>query len=117
MVGNQAIVRESDLGLVALCGDFKGDFRAVPLALVFYKIQGAFHDKPDDFLARDEFRYFLFAVVVRVVAIGKLIAEFAGATFDSRFACPPSPNVVDRSEDFCRSLVYRKCGREILVSS
>src|ERR1700687_5269260 len=115
MVGNQTIVRESDLGFVALCGDFKGDFRAVPLALVFYKVQGAFHDKPDDFLARDEFRYFLFAVVVRVVAIGELIAKLAGAALNSRFACPPSPNVVDGSEGFCRSLVYRKCGGEILA--
>src|SRR6266853_3043988 len=47
------------------------------------------------------------------VTIRKLIAEFVGATFN--FSWPPSTNIIDGSEGFFRSLVYRKGSGEILI--
>ena len=51
---------EADLGLVTLFGDFKSDFCAIPLALVFDETRVAVQDKPNDFFAGNEFRYPLF---------------------------------------------------------
>src|SRR5712664_2817814 len=48
------------------------------------------------------------------VTIRKLIAEFFGATFN--FSWPPSTNIIDGSEGFFRSLIYRKGGGEILIT-
>ena len=53
--------------------------------------------------------------MVGFVTIRKLITEFVGATFDARISEPPSPNIIDGSEDFFRSLVYRKCGGEFFL--
>ena len=47
------------------------------------------------------------------ITIGKLIPEFVGAAFN--LSGPPSTNVVDGSEGFLRSLVYRKGSGEILI--
>jgi hypothetical protein len=47
-----------------------------------------------------------------LVTIRKLIAEFAGATFN--FFRPPSANIIDGGEGFLRRLVYRKGRGEIL---
>ena len=46
----QAHMSEADLGLVTLPGNFKSDFCAVPLALVFDKAKVAVQNKPNDFL-------------------------------------------------------------------
>src|ERR1700687_54261 len=45
------------------------------------------------------------------VSIRKLITEFLGAAFN--LSRPPSTNVIDGSEGFFRSLVYRKGSGEI----
>src|SRR3981081_1250577 len=101
MVGNQAHVGEADLGFVTLFGDFKSDFCAVPLALVFDKTKVAVQNKPNDFFAGNEFRYLLFGKMDVFVAIRKLVTEFVGATFN--FSRPPSTNIIDGSEGFLRS--------------
>jgi len=46
-------VSEADFGFVALLSDFKGDFCAIPLALVFNKIKLAVYDKPNNFFCQE----------------------------------------------------------------
>jgi hypothetical protein len=84
---------EADLGLAGLFGDFKGNFRAVPLCFVFGELQVGVQDEPDDFLARNEFRYFLFGIMDVLVAIGEDVTKFVGAAFN--FPRPPSTNMID----------------------
>jgi hypothetical protein len=48
---NQANVRKAEFGLVALLGNPKDNFHAFPLALVFDKIDVAFQEVPNSFLA------------------------------------------------------------------
>src|ERR1700722_1109139 len=100
MVRIKARVREADLGLAALFGNFENDFCSVPFAFVFNKIELALENEPNNFLAWDEFRYLLLTEVVRIVTIGELIAEFVRTAFDSRLACPPRANIIDGSECF-----------------
>src|ERR1700722_14072739 len=108
MVRNQAHMSETNLGFVALLGDFKSDFRAVPLVFVLDKIELAVYNKPNDFLAGNKFCNLLFRIMVGLVTIRKLIADFIGAAFHARVSCPPSTNVVNGSKDFFRRLAYRK---------
>ena len=69
---------EVDLGFITLPGDFKSNFCPIPLASIFNKIKGGIQNKPNDFIARNEFCYFLFALMDIFVTIGKLITEFVG---------------------------------------
>jgi hypothetical protein len=55
---------------------------AIPLGLVFNERQVAVQDKPDDFFARDELCYLLFAVMDIFVTISKLVSECFGAAFN-----------------------------------
>ena len=73
---------EADLGLIALSGDFKTDFRALPLAFVFNEIEIVVQSTPPDFFAGDEFGYFDLATMDVFVMRRKLTAEFVGATFN-----------------------------------
>jgi len=108
-------VREADLSFVAPSGDFKSNRCTRPLAFVFNKIELAVQNLPNDFSAGNEFHYLLFAVMVGFVTIGELSTKFVGAALNSRFPRPPSADVVDCGEGFFRTLVYRKCGGEILT--
>ena len=48
---------EADLRFIALSGDFRTDFRVLPLALVFSEIEIVVQNTPDDFFAGDDFGY------------------------------------------------------------
>jgi hypothetical protein len=48
---NQANARKAEFGLVALLGNLKDNVRAFPFALVFDRIDVAFQDAPNNFLA------------------------------------------------------------------
>ena len=67
---------ETDLRFLALSGDFKINFCALPLAFVLSEIEIVVQNTPDDFLARDEFGYFDRATMDVFVMIRKLNAEF-----------------------------------------
>ena len=49
---------ESDFGLITLSGDFKNNFRVLPLALVFGEIEIVIQNEPDESFIRDELGYF-----------------------------------------------------------
>src|ERR1700726_792713 len=55
----QAAMREAELRLVARLGDLEDDVRAFPLVLVLHEAEVSVQHVPDDFLALDEFGYFL----------------------------------------------------------
>ena len=73
---------EADLRFIALSGDFKTDFRALPLAFVLSEIEIVVQNMPDDFFAGDKSGYFDFATMDVFVPIRKLIAEFVGTAFN-----------------------------------
>jgi hypothetical protein len=54
--GNQADVREAEFGFAAQRGDLKDNLGAVPLSLVFDKVEFGIRYMPYDFLARHQFR-------------------------------------------------------------
>src|ERR1700688_4649772 len=69
---------------------------------------------PNDFLARDEFRHFLFGAVRVWNTVSELGAEFVGVAFD--FTGPPATNIVDGVEGLFWRLAYRKRGCVILTA-
>lgn len=101
------------LDFFTLLGDFKDNFRAIPLDRIFDEIQVAVQDMPDDLLAGSEFCDLLFAVINVFVSISLLRAKFVGRIFN--FSGPPRTNVVDGSEGLFRSLIYSKGRGQILI--
>ena len=60
VLGNEADVRELNLGLAAFFGDVKGDCRTRPLMLVFHEIEPAVQHEPNDLFAGNQFSDSLF---------------------------------------------------------
>ena len=71
-------MRKTDFGLAALLGDLKDNVSAVPLVLVFDKVNVALHDMPYDFLTWHQFSDLLGGFVKVFVAVLKLSTEFVG---------------------------------------
>src|SRR6202050_4008303 len=89
---NQADVGKAELGLVALPRDLKDNVRAIPLGLVFDKVQLGIRYMPYDLLRRYEFGDLLGGAVDVLVPIGKFFAGHVGAAVD--LARPPAANVI-----------------------
>ena len=71
---------KAKLGLAVLLGNLKDNVSAVPLGLVFDKVNMAVQDMPYDFLAWHQFSNLLGGAVKVFVAIRKLSTEIVGAT-------------------------------------
>ena len=107
-------MREAKFGLVAFSGNLKDNISALPLGLVFDKVDAAVRGMPYDFPARHELGDFVGAAMGVFVTISKLITEFVSTTFN--FPRPPSTDIIDGGEDVLRSLVYRKASGVILIA-
>src|SRR5262245_40961737 len=105
-------MREADLCLAVLPRNFKTDLGIVPLIFDFRVADLTIQHMPDDCLARDELGNLHFAPVYVPDRVRELAVELISVAFN--FSRPPSTNILDGLEDFLRSLVYRKCGAEIL---
>src|ERR1035438_10246269 len=101
--GNQTQMREADFRLLARLGKLENNLRALPLGFVFRKAEIVVQNKPDHFLAGNDFDQSYFAAMDVFVAIRKLVAEFAGLAFN--FFRPPSTNINDGREGLFRRLV------------
>ncbi len=84
MLGDEADVREHDLGTSVLLGDVERDGRAGPLLAVRDERELAVEREPGDAAARDELRDAEFRVVHAVDEVGELLAEPVGAALDVR---------------------------------
>jgi hypothetical protein len=99
-------VSETHLRLSTSLRDLEDDFCPLPLGLIFGKLRTSLDNKPDDFLARQEFGYFLFRAVEAIITVRKHITDFLGLSLDLSF--PPSPHIVDSLENFLWCFVYQK---------
>ena len=73
-------MRKAEFGLVVLLNDLKDDVSALPLRLVFDKVNLAVQDMPYDLLTWYQFSDLLGAAVKVFVVILKLSTEFVGTT-------------------------------------
>ena len=73
---------ETDFRFITLFRDFKNNFRALPLALVFSEIEIVIQNQPNGSLVRNDFYQFHLAMMDVFVTIGKLITEFVGTAFN-----------------------------------
>jgi hypothetical protein len=79
---NQADVREAEVGFVAFLGDLKDNVGAIPLSLVFDKVESGVRYMSYNFLAWYQFSDLLGAAVKVFVVELKLSTEFVGSSFD-----------------------------------
>jgi len=106
-------VRKTKFGLATLPGDLEDNVSAIPLGLVFDKVDAGLWDMPYDLLSWHPFGDLVGAEVKFFVVELKFSTEFVSSAFD--FFRPPSTNVVDGIEDFFRGLIYRYGSGVILV--
>src|SRR5450755_907992 len=99
------------LCLFPLLGNVKGNRGAVPLGLVFDKVDGPVHYAPHHPVAWNELDNPLRADMVRLITVGKLIANLVVSAFDAWFTRPPSAHVINCGKDLFWGLIDsdRRC--------
>ena len=75
-------MRKADFGLVVFSVDLKDNVSAIPLGLVFDKVEAAVKDMPHYFLTRHKFGNLLSTAVKVFETIGKHSAELIGTTLN-----------------------------------
>jgi len=113
ILGNQADMSEADFRFVTFSGYFKADFCPLPLAWVLRETEVVVQHLPNDFLVGNELNDLHSATVDVLVMIAELGTEPVGVTIN--LSRPPTTDVIDGLEDFCRSLVYREAGSVVFV--
>ena len=98
---------------VARLENFKHNIGIRPLGFVLNKVKVVVQNMPDDFLAGYEFGDFEGGTVNILVLILKFSIEFIRVPLNCLL--PPTPNIVDGSEGFFRTLVYCKARAVMLI--
>jgi Response regulator receiver domain len=92
MPGMKTFVSEPDFRPLTFLSDFKDVFLHSSIRFVFSKAEKVVHNKPDDFLVRNNFYQLQFAVMDVFVTVRKLISYIVGAAFN--LLRPPSRNIL-----------------------